>query len=272
MGISIFDFSDYRAYIKKRIGELGPRARGFQSRMAEAMNCQKSFVTKVLSPQSTADFSLEQAERLNSLFEHSTDEASFFLLLVQFARAGTPTLREHFRDQMKQALNRRLKVKKDSESRNVMTPEDHLRYYSAWYYAAIRVAVSIPGNQTPEALAKRFQIPLSTVKDVLSFLVSRGLCEKKGDRYVHASQSQLMLPGDHPSVNRHHANWRLRALSALDQSASTDLHYSYLVTMSEGDALRIRSMLVKAIEDVLRRAAPSKSESLYSFCLDYFEL
>lgn len=272
MDISVFDFTDYKAYIHKRTQKMGGLARGFQSRMAEVIGCQKSFVTKVLAKESKADFSLEQAEKLNPLLEHTQEEADFFLLLVQLGRAGTAGLREHVRNQMKYALNRRLQVKDKTQSKNVLSPEDHMQYYSAWYYGAIRVAVSVPQLQTPEALAKRFQLPLATVKGALQFLLSRGLVEKKGDHYAHASQSQLQVSSEHHMVNRHHANWRMRALSSLDKESSTDLHYSYVVTLSESDALRIRSILVKTLEDVMRRATPSKEESIYSFCLDYFEL
>lgn len=238
--------------------------------MAEVMRCQRGFVTKVLSGR--ADLSLEQTERLNTILGHSSEEAIYFLLLVQYARAGSSGLREHVRNQMKEILNRRLKAEKEMESRNILSPEDHMQYYSAWYYAAIRVAVSIPELQTKEALVRRLNLPLATVVSALDFLVSRGLVERKGDRFLHRKQQQILLSSDHPMVKKHHVNWRVRALSALDREGSKDLHYSYVVTISENDSLQLRSFLVESIQEFLRRAAPSKEEAIYSFCLDFFEL
>lgn len=272
MAKQIFDYQDYKAYLRELIRTQPGKGRGFRARMAEVMNCQRSFITKVLARESATDLSPEQGERLCSLLGLTSQEKHFFLLLIQFARAGTEGLREHVRDQMKEILNRRLQAEKDRQSRTVLSPEDHMRYYSAWYYAAIRVAVSIPSLQTKEALCKRFQLPIATISSALEFLVSRGLIEQKGDRFMHCAQQQILLSSDHAMVTRHHANWRTRTLAALDREGSKDLHYSYVVTLSQEDALKIRSFLVETIKEVLNRAAPSKEETIYSFCLDYFEL
>lgn len=269
---NLFDFQDYKAYLRKLEQARPGKGRGFRAKMAEAMNCQRSFVTKILASGSNADLSLEQADKLNALLGHTKDEGSFFLLLVQYSRAGTESLRAHFRDQMKEILNRRLQASREMQSKNVLSPEDHMRYYSAWYYGAIRVAVSIPQLQTKETLCKRLGLPLATVASALEFLVSRGLVAQNGDHYTHSSQSQVLLSADHPMVSKHHSNWRSRALASLDREGSQDLHYSYVVTLSEHDALRIRSFLVETIQDVLKRAAPSKEETMYSLCLDYFEI
>lgn len=269
---SIFDFQDYKPYLIRLIESQQAKGRGFRARMAEVMGCQKSFVTKVLAPNSKADLSLEQVERLNLLLGHDKDQSNFMLLLVQYSRAGTPGLRDHFREQMKEILNRRLRTKKEVQSRTVLSPEDHMRYYSAWYYAAIRVAVSVPELQTAEAICEKLALPKTTVASALDFLSSRGLIEKKGNRYVHQARQQIHLSSDHSMIQKHHSNWRTRALSSLDRELSSDLHYSYVVALSEHDALRIRAYLVRVIQDVIKRASPSKEETVYAFGLDYFEL
>jgi hypothetical protein len=64
----------------------------------------------------------------------------------------------------------------------------------------------------------------------------------------------------------------MRGLLAMEQEASKNLHYSFIVAISEHDALRIRSFLVETLQDIQKRALTSKSETLYSIALDYFEL
>lgn len=268
----IFDHTDYKLYLATFIKSQVGHGRGWRARMAEAMDCQKGFITKVLAPDSPTHLSLEQAAKLNSLLNHSEDEANFFYLLVQFARAGNKILRDHFRGQMKQTLNRRLAIRKDLESQNILSVEDHMRYYSFWYYAAIRMCVSVPGLQTIEALRKKLNLPAAKVTSALDFLTSRGLVEKKGDRFVHSQRQQIMLAADHPMVVRNHGNWRLQALKSLESEAASDLHYTYVVSLSESDALKIRSFLVETIKEMQARAAPSAEESVYAFCLDYFEV
>lgn len=269
---SVFDFQDYKQYLQSLIGSQGEQGRGYRSRMAQVMNCQRGFVTKVLSASSSAHLSLEQAERLSGLLGHSSEEAHFFILLILYTRAGTPKLRQYFRGQMQEVLNRRLAVRKEMQSRSVLSPEDHIRYYSAWYYAAIRVAVTVPSLRTREALAGRLGLPVATISSALDFLVSRGILGKKGDSFFARDSQRIHLATDHPSVSRFHANWRIRALSALDCERPKDLHYSHVVPISEDDALRIRSFLVEMIKEFSKLAAPSPEQTLYSFCLDYFEL
>ncbi len=272
MNKSIFDFQAYRSYLTSFIKSQPGGGRGFRARMAEAIGCQKGFISKVLDSESGSEFSLEQGDRLNALLHHTEEESNYFLLMIQLARAGTPSLREHFRNQMKVVINRRLELRKDLRSRTVLSPEDQMRYYSHWYYAALGVAVSIPTLQTKEALAKALEIPLDVTTSALEFLVSRGFILQQGDHFRHPDQQQVHLPSSHALIGRHHTNWRLQALKSLDKERPQDLHYSYVVTMSQQDALQIRSYLVEAIKEVLARAAPSKEETLYSFCMDYFEV
>jgi uncharacterized protein (TIGR02147 family) len=269
----VFEFHSYRTYLSQYIAGKPGRGRGFKAQMAEAMNCQRSFVSKVLTKGSSVDLSLEQAIKLNALLGHTDEEAEYFLLLVQYSRAGNEELRDYVRKKMKEILNRRLQVSRELQSRNVLSAEDHIRYYGAWYHSAIRVAVGIPHLQTKEALAKRLKLPLENVARALEFLVSRGLIAQQGDRFFQKTdQQQIHLGSDHDLVTKHHANWRMRGLLAMDQEASRNLHYSFLVTLSEHDALKIRSFLVETLQEIQKRAAPSKEETLYSICLDYFEL
>jgi len=272
MNKAVFEFQDYKPYLKQLIKSRPNIGRGFRAEIARAIGCQQGFVTKVLDTNLKVHLSLEQAEKLNRFLGHNREESRFFLILILYSRSGTDELRQQFREQMKEILNRRLQYDVKSNSRNTLSPDDHIRYYSAWYYAAIRIAVSIPELQTPEALSKRFRLPSKKVMSVLDFLLSRGLIVKNGFRYEHSTQSQICIDADNDLVAKHHSNWRLKALESLDRTEETDLHYSYVVTLSEHDALRIRSSVVDMIQDIQERAKVSKSETLFSIGLDFFEL
>ena len=269
---SLFDFQDYKQYLKSYIGAQPGNGRGFRARMATVMRCQRSFVSRVLTPRSAADLSLEQAIQVSLLIGHAEEEQRYFLLLVHLARAGSEPLKRHVRNQLKEILNRRLQSKEAKVSRQVLTPEEHMRYYSSWHFAALRVAVAIPELQTQEALSSRLGLPAETIRTALEFLVSCGLVEKKGSHYSHKSHSQIHLTPEHPLVSKHHANWRIRALSALEREASHDLHYTYVVTMSEEDALSIRSFIVEMLQEIQKRTQPSPPKTAYGLCLDYFEV
>lgn len=270
--MSLFDFQDYKQYLKAHIRQQPGNGRGFRARMAAVMRCQRSFVSRVLDPKSPTDLSLEQAIQVSLLLDHSETEQRYFLGLVQLARAGSEPLKRHLRNQLKEILNRRLEAKEAKVSRQVLTPEDHMRYYSSWAFAALRVAVAIPELQTAAALSARLRLPLETILGALEFLVAAGLVERQGDRYAHKSHSQIHLTPDHPLVTKHHANWRIKAMSALEREGSQDLHYTYVVTLSEEDALRIRSYIVEMLQEIQARAKPSPPRTAYGLCLDYFEI
>ncbi len=270
--LSIFDFQNYKKFLIKFIESQADEGRGFRTKMADKINCQKSFITKVLNPNSKLDLSSEQAEILCSLMQFSQEEKKYFILLLQYNRASTSTLKQHWLDQMKEVLNRRLLIKEEQQSHRVISPEDHFRYYSSWHYSAIRIALSIPNLNTQEALANYFKLDFNFVGEILLFLINRGLIEIKGKHYFISKQSQIMLPSEHPLTNKHHLNWRQKVIELLDKQSPQDLHYSYLVSISEDDSLKIRSFLVEAIKEIIQRAELSPAESLYSISLDFIKL
>ena len=91
---AIFEYTDYKAFLESWIASRPQGGRGIKSKMAQAMRCQLAYLSQVLN--GPAHLSLEQAEALNGILDHSHEEGDFFLLLLQRARAGTPGLRKHF--------------------------------------------------------------------------------------------------------------------------------------------------------------------------------
>jgi uncharacterized protein (TIGR02147 family) len=266
---TVFDYTDYKRYIDAIIRGRAASGRGFKAQIADAIGCQRGFISQVL--QGEAHFSLEQGMKFNRLAAHPPGEGHFFLLLIQYNRAGSRDLKDYFRKQMKEIISQRLVLKNRLENEKCLPIEDQSRYYSAWYYSAIRVSVAIPTLQTQEALAQRFQLPIALVSETLSFLVSRGMVEQKGDRFFPATH-HMHLGNDSTFTAKLHTNWRVKTLSTLEQERPKDLHYSCVMTVAEDDVLEVKSLLVNYIEELQKRVMPSKEEVVYAFCLDFFEL
>ncbi|MEM7647383.1 MAG: hypothetical protein AAF203_10770, partial [Pseudomonadota bacterium] len=91
--ITLFDYNDYREYMefKLRSDQFG---RGGKARLAQHLGCQPSFVSQVLKGKSS--FSLEQAFKVNALFNHNPLEREYFMTLVEWDRAGSTELRTYF--------------------------------------------------------------------------------------------------------------------------------------------------------------------------------
>lgn len=62
------------------------------------------------------------------------------------------------------------------------------------------------------------------------------------------------------------------ALTSLEREGPKDVHYSSVVSLGRDDALKIKAMIVDHIEAVQAKIEPSPEETIFSFCLDFYEL
>lgn len=266
---SVFEENSYKKFLNSHIRSLPKGGHGVRLRLAEALSCQSTYVSQVL--RGVAHFSLEQADVVARFFELTEAESEYFLLLVQEERAGTRELRAHFRRLRDRALEARKKLQTRFSTAQTLTAEDQARYYSAWYFSAIHVLLTIPGFRDASKISSRLQLSTNLVAEALDFLESAGLAKKERGEYC-TGDARLYLGSDSPLISKLHQNWRLRTMQHLDRAHSDDLHYSTVVTLSKKDSERIRESLVKAISAARDVIQQSKEEKLCSFCVDFFEL
>lgn len=265
----VFEFQDYKAYLSTWIASRPGGGRGEKSRIAERIRCQLAYVSQVLS--GTANFSLEQSEALCPLLEHTEDEAEYFMLLVQRARAGTTGLEQYFERKIQKLLNQRLVLKNRLQDKESLNRENQATYYSHWAYCAVHMAVLVPTLRTPPAIATYLGISPEKCAQILGFLENVGLVERKEGGFFPGTV-RIHLESDSPMISKHHINWRLLAMRALEHETSSELHYSSVVGVSRHDLPRIREVLVKAIEQVRAIVKESKDEEVYCYNLDFFGL
>lgn len=264
----VFEFQDYKAYLNALIASLPNQGHGFRGRIADAVGCQRAYVSQVLHGK--AHFNLEQGDRLNHFLEHNEEEGFFFLLLLEYARAGSESLKRTIRRQLQKTIDARMLVRNRVHNDLELNEANQQRYYSAWYYGATRVASGVPKLKTRKALAERLRLSPRKMDEVLDFLVSVGLLTQEGDHYEPTTHmSNLNNP---TLLAKHHTNWRVRAIQALDSEGPRDLHYSSVVSISEDDGLQLRALCVDFIENLQKKVRESPEETIFSFCLDFYEL
>lgn len=268
MDKSLFEFTDYKAYLRARTG-AGSARKGIKSALAKALNVQPTYISQILHGH--AHLSLEQAEALNGFFGHSKEEGDFFYLLLLKDRAGTKTLAHHFQEQLDAILKRRLIVVQRLGERKTLAGEQQSIYYSSWLYAAVHMAVTIPELQTREAIAEHLRVSIRKVSEALEFLINAGLITQEGDRFT-TSSLQLRLGNDSHNILKHHANWRTQAIESLDREDLADLHYSGVVTLSRSDMTKIKNLLLDAIKDAQKVIQHSKEEEICALNVDLFSL
>lgn len=82
-----------------------------------------------------------------------------------------------------------------------------------------------------------------------------------------------MLGTDSPLISKFHTNWRIKTIQSLDKENANDaLHYSSAITISNNDVMKIKSHLVKCIEEIKIIIRDSPAEAVHSFNIDFFKL
>lgn len=269
---AVFDFREYKEYLRVALaaraadGERGPR-----SRLAEALQCQAAYISRVL--EGDAQLSLEQAERVNAYLGHAKDECEFFFLLVQHDRAGSPGLRSYFKSKIDRLVEERLNLAPRFQIENAISAADHAVYFSRWQNAATHVALLVPSlAKDRSALADRLRFKPEHLDEAIRLLLSLGLFVEGRDGQLIPTAKRLHLSKDSQVINRHHVNWRLRAIDAIERDADAGLHYSSVVSLSRDDLPRAKEILVKAIESIKSLVRDSKEETIASFCTDLYEI
>jgi uncharacterized protein (TIGR02147 family) len=266
--MSIFECEDYKKCVNEWI-EVQPRkGHGQLRQMAQHLRINSVVMSQVF--RGSRHLTLEQALGVTNFMGLSEMERDYFLLLVQKARAGTHELKKVIEKQLEQ-MSQAAQTLKNRVKHQEFTDEDRATFYSQWYYSAIRLGVSIPKMGSVSAIADYLNLDRALVSRVFEFLLKHKLIvEKKnglemGPQVTHVGH-------DSPFVNRHHTNWRLKGLQAMEKSHVENLFYTGPMALSFGAAKQIRRDLIELIEQATKVASKSDSETLKCLTIDWFNV
>jgi uncharacterized protein (TIGR02147 family) len=267
--IKIFEFADYKKYLTALEAERASYQRGFRSRIAEVLDCQNAYVSQVLNTH--AHFSLEQTHKIALFLTLNEVDTHYLILLVEYARAGTNSLKEFFKKELKVIREKYFDIKERVPGAKFLSVENQNVYYSSWLYPTIHMLITIPEFRTFSKIAIALKLDDSLTREIILFLISAGLViESKGE--LHPGATQIHLSKDSTSIRHHHTNWRLAAVQSLHTMKKTDIHYSTVSSLSLTDAEKLKSKFLQLIEEYVQTIGPSKEETLYNFNLDFYNL
>lgn len=192
---TVFDYDDYKGFLKDWLKNQPKGGHGLKSAMADSLRCQPAYVTQVLN--GAGNFSLEQADSLTAYLGLGEAEAEFFLLLVQWERAGSKSLRDHFQKAVERIRTQRMVLKERLRIEAGLSEQDQSRYYGDWRYTAVHMLITIPKFQNRQSVAARLNLSKTAAAEILDFLVRTGLAELAGDTY-RVTKSRLHLGNDSP--------------------------------------------------------------------------
>ena len=265
---SIFEFDDYKAYLIAVEASKTIVRKGFRSQLAQEIGTQSAFISQVLNDD--ANFGLEQGLKIAKFLHLNIHEQQHFLLMIEFERAGSAELKNHFLDHLTNSRERHLHIQSRVAAKTVSL-ETQAIYYSEWYYAAIHVLVTIPQIRTIEKIAAALGIAETVARKAVHFLLTADLLQEESGQFF-PTNTQLHLSHDSPLASRSHSNWRLAAMQSLTQAQAKSLHYSTVSSLSRADVEILRRKFLQQIEEYVKTVAKSPEEELFCFNLDFFSL
>lgn len=267
--MTIFEFDDYRLYLKSWLRSLPKHGRGEINRMALHLGINATAVSQTLS--GSRDFSSEQALEVAEFIGLSDLESDFFSLLVQIERAGTQKLKTNLKRKLSALKKESVQLSKRVKTDRKLTEVEQSIFYSSYLYPAIRMFCSIDGGQTLESISQRFGISRARANDVLDFLTSCGLCISSKDKYSMGPQTSH-LDQDSPFIHRHRANWRIQSLKHAELISREELMFSGVMAISKKDFTKVRERLAEFIKELYQDVKNTEAEDVAIINLDYFWL
>ena len=264
----IFTFSSYKAYLSAYL-DSQEKSWGLRSKICKAMGIHNAYLSQVL--QGPKHLNLENLEKLADYLELSESEMDYLITLAEQNRSGTKTLQKYFDKKLETLRAANLNLVERIGKKEHISEKDQAIYYSSWHFAALHVALLVPKFATISALAQRFKLSESKVRETLETLMAMSLVQKTAAGFEPTSK-WVRLPKTSPLITQHHSNIRLKATEALHEHRKEELHYSGFLTFSESDFLVIQELWMKALKETQEIIGPSESENVFAICLDVFQI
>lgn len=265
--MNIFDYLDYKHYVRDHVLQLPNRGYGEYRRIAEAIKISTVLTSQIFN--GDRDLSFDQAFALSKYLQLSETDKNYFLLLVQYQRAVAHDYKSFLHKQIteKQQESKNLSSKIRSEKN--LSEQAKAIYYSDWAYSAMRLAVDIHPNLSLEDLSKRLKVNPEFISEVIQFLLNHGLIEQRQGQ-LHMTQKKLHLDAKSPYVKHRQIQWRLKAIEQMNGFNIDHLWYTAPMTLDYKTYQQIRKSLVDLIESTTDKVVSAPSEQLACLNIDLF--
>jgi uncharacterized protein (TIGR02147 family) len=265
---SVYDSNDYKLFLRDWLHDRPKNGRGEARQIAQRLNISTTLVSQVLN--GDKHFTMESASDLVDYLALTDREGDHFLLLVDFARAGSHRLKARLKRRIEQSRESARELANRMKSDRNLTDAQSAVYYSHWVYTGITNFVATEPRATAEGLAERLQIPAEIARKVLAFLLESGILVNQSGR-LEMGVKNFHIGADSPLVIKHHQNWRIKGFQHMPYTNSRNLFFTAPMSLSQEVADRVRDELPNFIEKIVSWVGPSPSETVRCLNLDWFE-
>lgn len=267
--MDVYAYNDYKKLIQHWLQTQPKKGRGIGQRLAKELRISSVLVSQILN--GSRSLQLDYAHGIASFMALNSHETNYFLQLVQLENAGTESYRKHIKENIQKMQNEALEISTRVAKDVQLSEEDRAKFYSHWHYSAIRLLTDIPTFQTLDSISQALELEKPRVREILDFLVDRGLCRQVDGRYLMGVKS-THLESHSPWVYSRQVQWRQKSIHSMETKTEDNIYYTGPMVLSQKDAEWIRKRLVELIQEVTNRARKSDSESLRCLIVDWFSL
>lgn len=229
----IFEFKDYKQFVRHMINTQPILGRGSVKKMAESLRVHPSLISQVLK--GTKEFTAEQANEVAAFLNLNELETEYFLCLVDIERAGTTRLKTFLQNKRDRLV---LSAKATEVSANTTASSD-----------------AAPAGVSGESKVR---------------LLGSGIRDQQS---ITEKQHALIQdpPGDNDS-DAHNATWRMRALHRIRSEAALRRSLTIPVTMSEKNSYQLQDLIDEFVTKIKDTMDPSVPENFSVVTIDLFDL
>ncbi len=266
--MSLFDFDDYKAFLKLHISENSAQ-RGYITLLARAASCQKSYLSQVLKGH--AHLTPEHAMGLALFWSLDDIESEFFIQLVNLGRTSFSPLKNKILMRLQSLREEKENLGRRFKQGALADDAAQQLYYSSWIMSALHVIVDIEKFRTVNEISTYLNLSENLVSKNLNVLEKLQLVKKQGGRWLPSGKS-IHLPKESLFTIMNHQNWRGRALLNAQDTQPGSVHYTSVQSLSVADYEKVTHMIIKFLDEQRKIVGPSKEEQLACLTLDWFRV
>ena len=268
--MDIYDYSDYKKFVKDWVKQQAKSGRGQWSRFARHLQLSNVQISQIF--QGDRNLSNEQSYFLAKLLELTPAETKYFQLMLQYQLASNHNYKSHLAEEMKINKQEAKELINRLPQDDVLDEETKTRFYSDWVYSGIRLLCDIKEINNAEQIANILELEADSVRSKLAFLIEKNLVLRT-ENGLEVGPKRIHLDKDSPLAKYIHMNWRLKSLQDLSNNQSSDgMRITVPCTSSLSDFEELKQNLRSCLNDFYKKLPESKSESLQCLCIDLFPI
>lgn len=267
--MDLFEFKNYKQLILSHIQTLPKNGHGQFNRLAQHLRVHSTMISHIFN--GDKNLTSDQAYGVCDYFGFTEIQTDYFLLLVEQDKAANHKLKNYYDKKLAEIRKKAQSVSEHLPQDHVFSEEDKATFYSQWYYSGVRLLSAIPEYRKIDAISDYFGLSKKKISEILEFLVRTGLCKVKNGEFIYGP-TRTHVEAESPLANRHHINWRLKAIEQLERMEPDELVFTSPVVIEKKDAIKIRKLILEFLQNADRAFEKSGSEELFCLNVDWVRI